>query len=50
MKKTLIIALLALVAVAGKAKEKIVVWEQPSTEVNTLIEGYFHPLLEITRV
>ncbi|MBQ9525323.1 MAG: TlpA family protein disulfide reductase [Bacteroidaceae bacterium] len=50
MKKTLIIALLALVAVAGKAKEKIVVWEQPSTEVNTLIEGYFRPLLEITRV
>ena len=50
MKNTLIIALLALVAVAGKAKEKIVVWEQPSTEVNTLIEGYFRPLLEITRV
>lgn len=50
MKKTLIIALLALVAGVAQAKEKMVVWEQPSTEVNTLIEGYFHPLLEITRV
>ena len=50
MKKTLIIALLALMAGVAQAKEKMVVWEQPSTEVNTLIEGYFHPLLEITRV
>ena len=50
MKKTLIIALLALVAIAGQAKEKTVVWEQPSIEVNTEIEGYFRTLLEITRV
>lgn len=49
MKKT-IIALLALVSVVSQAKEKIVVWEQPATEVNTEIEGYFSPLLEITRV
>ena len=50
MKKTLIIAMLAFIAAAGLAKEKTVVWEQPSTEVNTMIEGYFTTLLEITRV
>jgi thiol-disulfide isomerase/thioredoxin len=50
MKKAFFIALLAAIAMTGQAKEKMVVWEQPSTEVNTLIEGYFHPLLEITRV
>ena len=50
MIKTLIFALLALVAIAGQAKEKTVVWEQPSIEVNTEIEGYFRTLLEISRV
>ncbi|MBQ6191136.1 MAG: thioredoxin family protein [Bacteroidaceae bacterium] len=50
MKQTIIIALLALVWVTGQAKEKIIVWDQPSTEVNTEIEGYFRTLLEITRV
>ena len=50
MRKFIIIALLACFAMAGQGKKKIVVWEQPSTEVNTLIEGYFRPLLEITRV
>lgn len=49
MKKIIITALLALVAMAGQAKETVV-WEQPSTEVNTMIEGYFSTLLEITRV
>jgi thiol-disulfide isomerase/thioredoxin len=48
--KPLTAALLALVSVAGWAKEKTVVWNQPSTEVNTEIEGFFHTLLEITRV
>ena len=49
-KQTIITALLALVWVTGQAKEKTIVWEQPSTEVNTEIEGYFRTLLEITRV
>ena len=48
--KPLTAVLLALVSVAGWAKEKTVVWNQPSTEVNTEIEGFFHTLLEITRV
>ena len=46
--KPLTAALLALVSVAGWAKD--VVWNQPSTEVNREIEGFFSPLLEITRV
>ena len=50
MKKTLFVALLLLTALAGQAKEKTVVWEQPCTEVNTKIEGFFSPLLEIRRV
>ena len=48
--KPLTVALLALVSEASWAKEKIVVWNQPSTEQNSEIEGYFSPLLEITRV
>ena len=48
--KPLTVALLACISVAGWAKEKIVVWNQPSTEQNSEIEGYFSPLLEITRV
>ena len=50
MKKTLFIALLAAIALCGQAKEKVVVWNQPCTEVNTKIEGYFDALLEIRRV
>ena len=50
MKQTIITIMLALVCLAGQAKEKTIVWEQPSTEVNTEIEGYFRTLLEITRV
>ncbi|MBR5052081.1 MAG: hypothetical protein IKW91_02525, partial [Bacteroidaceae bacterium] len=46
--KPLTAALLALVSVAGWAKD--VVWNQPSTEVNREIEGFFSPLLEIRRV
>ncbi|MBR4130288.1 MAG: TlpA family protein disulfide reductase [Bacteroidaceae bacterium] len=46
--KPLMVALLACVSVAGWAKD--VVWDQPSTEVNREIEGFFSPLLEITRV
>ena len=50
MKKTINTILLALVVAAGQAKERIIVWERPSVEVNTEIEGYFRTLLEITRV
>ena len=46
--KPLTVALLACVSVAGWAKD--VVWNQPSTEVNREIEGFFSPLLEIRRV
>ena len=50
MKKTFIVALFSLIALGGQAKEKVVVWEQPCTEVNTKIEGFFDALLEIRRV
>ena len=53
MRRTTIAALLAvlmLTAQTAVAREKVVVWEQPATEVNTEIEGYFDTLLEITRV
>ena len=50
MKKTLIIALLALVAMAGQAKVKTVVWENPAADENTKIEGFIGTLLEINRV
>ena len=43
--KPLTVVLLACVSVTGWAKD--VVWNQPSTEVNREIEGYFSPLLEI---
>ena len=50
MKKTLIIALLALMAMAGQAKVKTVVWENPAADENTKIEGFIGTLLEINRV
>ncbi|MCR5534812.1 MAG: TlpA family protein disulfide reductase [Bacteroidaceae bacterium] len=50
MKKTFIVALFSMIALGGQAKEKVVVWEQPCTEVNTKIEGFFDALLEIRRV
>lgn len=50
MKRQIITILLALVVAAGQAKERIIVWERPSAEVNTEIEGYFRTLFEITRV
>ena len=49
MKRNIIVALFAFVA-AGLAQGKTIVWERPSVEVNTEIEGYFRTLLEITRV
>ena len=49
MNRNIIVALFAFVA-AGLAQGKTIVWERPSVEVNTEIEGYFRTLLEITRV
>ena len=51
MKKTLIIALLALIVATGHSKEKTVVWENPTTEYGTSYgDGYFNVALDITKV
>ena len=51
MNKTVIIALFALVAGAGGAKGKQIVWEQPTTEFGTSYgDGFFNTALDITRV
>ena len=51
MKKLFFTALLALVALAGQAKEKKVVWEQPTTEYgNNYGDGFFNLVLDVTKV
>ena len=51
MKKLLSTILLALVVVAGQAKEKVNVWEQPTMEYgNTNGDGFFNLLLDVTKV
>lgn len=50
MKKSTIVMLLALFSLTGWSKGKTVVWQHPAAEVNTEIEGYMAPLLEVTRV
>ena len=50
MAKRLNILLLAFICIVGEALGKTVVWQHPATEVNTLIDGYFRTLLEVTRV
>ncbi len=53
MRRTTIVALLTVLMLTAQmavAREKVVVWEQPATEVNTETEGFFRTLLEITRV
>ena len=50
-KKSIIIWLLALIAVVGQAKEKTIVWEQPTTEYSTSYgDGFFHLALDVTKV
>ena len=50
-KKSIIIWLLALIAVVGQAKEKTIVWEQPTTEYSTSYgDGVFHLALDVTKV
>ena len=49
MKKIIITALLALVTLAGQAKE--IVWEQPTTEYGTSYgDGFFNLALDVTKV
>ena len=52
MKKLLLsAALLALIALAGQAKEKLQVWEQPAIEYGTSNgDGYFNLALDVTKV
>ncbi len=50
-KKTIITILLALVAMVGQAKDKIIVWEQPTTEYGTSYgDGFFNLVLDVTKV
>ena len=51
MKKVIATLLLALAVMAGQAKEKNVVWEQPATEFSTSYgDGFFYLALDVTRV
>lgn len=50
-KKTIAILLFAFVALTGWAKEKTMVWEQPTTEYGTSYgDGFFNTALDITKV
>ena len=50
-KKTIITILLAIIAIAGQAKQKTVVWEKPTTEYGTCYgDGFFTLALDITKV
>ena len=43
--------LLALVALAGQAKERVIMWEQPTTEYGTSYgDGFFNLALDVTKV
>ena len=50
-KRTIIIVLLALVAMTGEAKENVQVWENPTTEYGTNYgDGFFNLCLDVTKV
>lgn len=50
-KKTIITLLLAFATLTGWAKEKTMVWEQPTTEYGTSYgDGFFNTALDITKV
>jgi hypothetical protein len=50
-KKTIITALLAIITLAGQAKEKVQVWENPIIEYGTCNgDGYFNLALDVTKV
>ena len=51
MKRLLSTMLLVLVVLAGQAKEKSIVWDQPTIEYgNTNGDGYFNLALDVTKV
>ena len=51
MKKLLSIMLLAFVVMTGQAKEKVIVWEQPTIEYGTTNgDGFFNLALDLTKV
>ena len=52
MKKLLLsITMLTLVALTGQAKEKVIVWEQPTIEYgNSNGDGFFNLALDVTKV
>ena len=51
MKKLLTTILLALVVLTGQAKEKFIVWEQPTIEYgNSNGDGFFNLALDVTKV
>ena len=51
MKKNILTILLALVVMAGNAKDKAIVWEQPTTEYgNQYGDGFFNLSLDVTKV
>ena len=50
-KKIIITILLAIVAIAGQAKKKAVVWEKPTIEYGTSYgDGFFNLALDVTKV
>lgn len=50
-KKTIAILLFAFITLTGWAKEKTMVWEQPTTEYGTSYgDGFFNTALDITKV
>lgn len=50
-KKTIITLLFAFITLTGWAKEKTMVWEQPTTEYGTSYgDGFFNTALDITKV
>lgn len=50
-KKTIITLLLVLVTLTGWAKEKAIVWEQPTIEYgNSNGDGFFNLALDVTKV
>lgn len=50
-KKIIFTALLAIVAIAGHAQKKQIVWEQPTTEFGTSYgDGFFNLALDMTKV
>ena len=50
-KSTIITIMLVLVAIAGQAKEKAIVWDNPTTEFGTSYgDGFFNLALDVTKV